>query len=108
MSEDRISVRFFAATFEVLENRGISPASVLVNVPYDQAWFSDPNQTIEWAHLCVFCDNLGKLLIDEELRELGAACLKKPSVRILYLFSRLTLTVRELYDWLFGNEGLLG
>lgn len=101
-SELLISMRLSAWMFKMCEERNLSPELLLENLPFTVEWLNNRNRKVDWGSYRTFLINIGNVFTKDEIVQISRDSFGRPELRILYLFARQVLTVRECYELGYG------
>lgn len=100
-----VSARAVIAVWEAVRRRGLDPTKLAVGTGYSAAQLTNRNERISWAGFHRLMSNLGDMLDDEALVEIGRETIESPFFRALALPGRHLFGAPDVYRWCFAPNG---
>jgi len=97
-----ISMRLSAWMFKMCDERNISPERLLEGLPFTEEWLNNRNRKVGWDFYRTFLVNIGNVFTEDEIVKISRDSFRRSELRILYIFARQVLTVRECYELGYG------
>jgi signal transduction histidine kinase len=105
LRDREVSVRPLIPVMEAAIKKGATPEAMVRGTGVTTAQFQNPRERISWGAFSHFLKNIGSVLSDDELIELGGSALDTPMVRALLMPGRLLFNLVEVYMWFFRADG---
>ncbi len=100
-----VSCRAVAPLFPKLEERGFDAAWMVAGTGYTVEHVKDSTKRMSWDGFRTLMSNIGTILSDDELVELGGTTLDSVPIRPYILMARLLFSIQGFYRW--GAERLM-
>ncbi len=100
-----VSVRAVIALWEALRSRGLDPTALAVGTGHSEAQLLDRHGLVSWAVFHRLMSNLGTLVSDDVLVEMGREAVDSPFFRGFVLPGRYLFGAPDVYRWCFGPNG---
>ena len=93
------------ALWEAVRRRRLDPAALTVGTGYTEAQLLDRHGLVSWAVFHRLLANLGTLVSDDVVVEIGREALDSPFFRGFVLPGRYLFGALDVYRWCFGPSG---
>jgi signal transduction histidine kinase len=100
-----VSSRAIATVWERVRRSGLDPAVLATGTGRTAAELTNPRERVPWSVFHRVMTNLGEMLDDGEIVELGRAAMDSPFLRALLLPGRYLMGLGDVYRWCFGPRG---
>ena len=97
---NEVSCRIFEIFERPLAAKGVPSEVMVTGTSVSLAKLRDRKERIDWHEFVAVMANLRRHFSDEEYREIGRSYLRTPSLRFIFVVSRLLFTAMDFYRWL--------
>jgi PAS domain S-box-containing protein len=100
-----VSGRVLIPIWEGVRALGKNPDELAIGSGATIEQLTRANERFSWATFSRVMTNLGAMLTDEQIVELGATAMDSPFLRVLLLPARLLFGIDDIYRFAFGPSG---